>query len=127
MNLVDIGNKVFDRLVAAHGENPAERIAFFQCIMSNQPWFLPSWTKDNPDARLSISNEGIWFGLEDAVIDELNLQIRAIGQDKLEKEQADYIKKERVEREKAELMLKDGAIYNFWENNKDSTNIEIIW
>ena len=127
MNLVDIGNRVFDQLVSSHGEDPTERLNFFHCIMSGQPWFLKSWTKDNPDARLSISKEGIWFGLEDAVIDELNLQIRALGQTKLENEQADYIKGERAEREKAEKMLKDGAIYNFWENGKNSTNIEIIW
>jgi len=127
MNLIDIGNQVFDQLVAAHGENPEERLNFFTCILSEQPWFLPSWTKENPDANVSISQSGVSFGIEDAVISAINAKIQEeIAQIKAE-ELAAARAEAQAERAKAERMLKDGAIYNFWEDQSNNTNIEIKW
>jgi hypothetical protein len=127
MNFIDIGNRVFDQLVAAHGEIPEERLNFFTCILAGQPWRLPSWTRENASAVITVSQTGISFGIEDSVISAINTKIQEEIAATKAKELATEQAQAQAERAKAERMLKDGAVYNFWDNQSNNTNIEIKW
>jgi len=71
MTLVDIGNRVFDRLVDAYGENPADRLDFFHHVMAEQPWNLLG----SAGSTVKVSITEISFNFEDEILNQIQAEI----------------------------------------------------
>lgn len=114
MDIIDIGNKVFDRLVDSYGEDPESRLLFLAGCTTGYEWFVI-----NSDKRLFVTENGISYNFEDEVINQINLEISEIKK-AAELELAKRITKEM---ESGRDKFKDGDIYHFWSD--DSKNIDI--
>jgi len=63
MDVIDIGHKVFDRLVDSYGEDPASRLLFLAGCTTGFEWFVI-----NSDKQLIVTDHGISSNFEDEVI-----------------------------------------------------------
>ena len=116
MDVIDIGHKVFDRLVDSYGEDPQSRLLFLAGCTTGFDWFVI-----NSDKTVLVTEDGISANFEDEVITQINDEIQAEKR-KLSEELAKKITKElEMGRDK----FKDGDTYEFWSNNSNNINIDL--
>mgnify|MGYP000167671068 CR=1 FL=1 len=72
MDVIDIGHKVFDRLVDTYGEDPASRLLFLAGCTTGFEWFVI-----NSDKTVLVTYHGISANWEDEVITQINADIQA--------------------------------------------------
>jgi hypothetical protein len=116
MDVIDIGNKVFDRLIAEYGEDPGGRLLFLAGCTTGFDWFVL-----NSDKTLTVSEFGISANFEDEVITQINEELAAARRSREEAAAANFAK----ELEKGRDKFKDGDTYEFWSNNSNNININI--
>lgn len=115
-DLIDLGNLVFDQLLAVHGEVPESRMLFLYGITTTTEWFVI-----NSNKSLRIDAGGVTKNFNDPVIDNLSAQWVAL------KQQVDYVRLERaLNRMRAEFdrpAPKDGDIWEFGNSNNSFRDI----
>lgn len=116
MDVIDIGNKVFDRLIAEYGEDPGGRLLFLAGCTTGFDWFVL-----NSDKTLTVSEFGISANFEDEVITQINNEITSAKRIREEAAAAKFTK----ELEKGRDRFKDGDTYEFWSNNGNGININL--
>lgn len=116
MDVIDIGHRVFDRLVDFYGEDPQSRLLFLAGCTTGFDWFVI-----NSDKTVLVTEDGISANFEDEVITQINNEIQAEKR-KLSEELAKKITKEL---EKGRDKFKDGDTYEFWSNNSNNINIDL--
>ena len=72
MDVIDIGLKVFDRLVDKYGEDPESRLLFLAGCMTGYKWFVI-----NSDKTILVSDGGISANWEDELFTQINADLRA--------------------------------------------------
>lgn len=116
MDVIDIGNKVFDRLIAEYGEDPGGRLLFLAGCTTGFSWFVL-----NSEKTLTVSELGISANFEDEVITQINTEILAERRIRDEAIAAKFAQ----ELEKGRDKFKDGDTYEFWSNTGSNININI--
>jgi len=116
MDLIDIGNRVFDRLVDTYGEDPESRLLFLAGCTTGYEWFVI-----NSDKKLLITDNGISLNFEDSVISQINFELTELKK-KREQEIAERITQEM---ERSRDKFKDGDTYEFWSNDLHNINIDL--
>jgi hypothetical protein len=116
MDVIDIGNRVFDRLIDKYGEDPGGRLLFLAGCTTGFAWFIL-----NSDKTLTVSELGISANFEDEVITQINDELSAERRIRDEAVAAKFAK----ELEKGRDRFKDGDTYEFWSNNGDNININL--
>jgi hypothetical protein len=116
MDVIDIGHKVFDRLVDKYGEDPASRLLFLAGCTTSFEWFVI-----NSDKTLLVTDHGISANFEDEVITQINTEIK----EELRKRDEAVAQKFVQEMEKGRDKFKDGDTYEFWSNSSNNINIDI--
>ena len=116
MDVIDIGHRVFDRLVDFYGEDPQSRLLFLAGCTTGFDWFVI-----NSDKTVLVTEDGISANFEDEVITQINNEIQAEKR-KLAEELAKKITKEL---EKGRDKFKDGDTYEFWSNESNNINIDL--
>lgn len=116
MDVIDIGNRVFDRLVDAYGEDPGSRLLFLAGCTTGFEWFVI-----NSDKKLLVTENGISANFEDGVITQINLELTQL------KKQRDQEIAKRItqEMEAGRNKFKDGDVYHFWSNDSNNINIDL--
>ncbi len=116
MDLIDIGNKVFDRLVDTYGEDPESRLLFLAGCTTGFEWFVI-----NSDKKLLVTENGISANFEDEIITQINTEIKSEKRQRNEEVAQRFAK----EMEKGRDKFKDGDTYHFWSDTSNNTNIDI--
>lgn len=116
MDVIDIGLKVFDRLVDKYGEDPESRLLFLAGCMTGYKWFVI-----NSDKTLLVTDRGISATWEDDVFTQINANLQA----EKRKHDEEVAKKFAAELEKSKDKFKNGDTYEFWSNNSNNINIDI--
>lgn len=116
MDVIDIGHRVFDRLVDSYGENPESRLLFLAGCTTGFDWYVI-----DSDKQLCVRENGISANFEDEVITQINLEIREI----LRKRDEEIAKKFAKELEKGRDKFKDGDTYHFWSDDSNNINIDL--
>lgn len=116
MDVIDIGNRVFDRLVDTYGEDPESRLLFLAGCTTGFEWFVI-----NSDKKLLVTDSGVSANFEDEVITQINLEISTMIKQKNEAVAAKFAK----EMEKGREQFKDGDTYHFWSNDSNNININL--
>ena len=116
MDVIDIGHRIFDRLVDTYGEDPASRLLFLAGCTTGFEWFVI-----NSDKTVLVTDHGISANWEDEVITQINADIQA------EKRKLDEAAAKKVteEMEKGRNKFKDGDTYEFWSDTSNNINIDI--
>ena len=116
MDVIDIGHKVFDRLVDSYGEDPESRLLFLASCTTGFEWFVI-----NSDKQLTVTDHGISANFEDEVITQINAEIK----EELRNRDEAVAKKFAQEMERGRDKFKDGDTYEFWSNSSNNINIDI--
>lgn len=116
MDVIDIGHKVFDRLIAEYGEDPDSRLLFLAGCMAGFDWHVI-----NSDKKLIISEVGVSANFNDDVINQINIELKEIQRIKDEEVAKNFAKELSKGRDK----FKDGDTYHFWGDDSNNTNINI--
>lgn len=117
-DIIDLGNKVFDHLIEAHGELPESRTMFLYGITMASTWFILGTNK-----TLIIEEGGITKNFEDRYLDELSAEWKKI------KFNREYVAAQEIKRlispENQASSPKDGDTFNFWSNEGEFREIKI--
>ena len=116
MDVIDIGLKVFDRLVDKYGEDPESRLLFLAGCMTGYKWFVI-----NSDKTVLVSDGGISASWEDEVFTQINADLRA----DLRKIEEAAVKKVTDEIASGQNKFKDGDTYEFWSDTSNNININL--
>ena len=117
-DIIDLGNRVFDHLIEAHGELPESRTMFLYGITTGSTWFILGTVK-----TLTIEEGGLTKNFEDLFLDELTLEWKKI---KLNRE---YLAAQQIKRiispENQGNSPKDGDTFNWWNNEGEFREIKM--
>jgi hypothetical protein len=116
MDVIDIGHRIFDRLVDSYGEDPKSRLLFLAGCTTGFEWFVI-----NSDKQLKVTDHGIFANFEDEVITQINAEIK----EEIRKRDEEVAKKFAQEMEKGRDKFKDGDTYHFWSDTSNNINIDI--
>ena len=116
MDVIDIGLKVFDRLVDKYGEDPESRLLFLSGCMAGYEWFVI-----NSDKTVLVTESGISASWEDELFTQINADLLA---EKLQVEEA-AAKKVTDEIASSRNKFKDGDTYEFWSDTSNNININL--
>jgi hypothetical protein len=104
-DIIDLGNKVFDRLLEAHGETTDARLLFLYGITVGNDWHIPGTNK-----VVHIAMDSVSKNFPDQVIDGLfetwRMTIATIDHDRNERALARM-------RSEYEFQVKPGDVYEF--------------
>ena len=116
MDVIDIGHKVFDRLIDAYGEDPESRLLFLAGCMTGYQWFVI-----NSDKQVTVTETGVSANFEDEVITQINLELMK------EKRRVEELAADKVikDLDKGLNQFKNGDTYEFWSNNSNNININL--
>lgn len=117
-DIIDLGNKVFDLLIEAHGELPESRTIFLYGITMGSTWFILGTSK-----MIVIEDSGLTKNFEDSRLDKLNEEWKQLKFNK-ELEAARKIKS-MISPENQENSPKDGDTFNFWGNEGEFREIKM--
>jgi len=116
MDVVDIGNKVFDRLVDAYGEDPEGRLLFLAGCTTGFEWYVL-----NSEKKLLVTENGVSANFEDEIITQINNELLA----ERRKRDEEIAKRITAEIEKNRDKFKDGDTYHFWSDDSQNININL--
>ena len=117
-DIIDLGNRVFDRLIEAHGELQESRTLFLYSITQGSTWFILG-----SNLQILIEEGGVTSNFEDPVI----LAIDKDWKDsKIRKEYkaAQEIKK-KINPDNQNHSPKDGDIFNLWTTETEFREINL--
>lgn len=117
-DIIDLGNKVFDHLIEAHGEIQESRMLFLYHITTGTPWHILG-----TDKFLIVEEGGVTKNFEDRFLDELTLEWKKIKFNR-EYEAAQRIKRA-ISPENQANSPKDGDVFNFWGNEGEFREIKM--
>lgn len=117
-DLIDLGNKVFDHLIEAHGELPESRTMFLYSITVGSTWYILGTNK-----CLTIEEGGLSKNFEDRFLEEIGLEWKKIKFNR-EYEAAQKIKRA-ISPENQANSPKDGDTFNFWGNEGEFREIKM--
>lgn len=114
-DIIDLGNLVFDQLIAEHGELSESRTLFLYGITTNTTWQIL-----NSQKWVTITQEGVLKNFEDKAIDAYDRawkkQLKTVEVDQARKV---------INAIKREDNLKDGDIIEFGKSSGEWRNINL--
>jgi hypothetical protein len=117
-DIIDLGNRVFDRLIEAHGELPESRTIFLYGITTGSTWFILGTEK-----TVTIEDGGLTKNFEDIVLDALDSEWKQLKFNK-ELAAAQQIKR-MISPENQANSPKDGDTFNWWNNEGEFREIKM--
>jgi hypothetical protein len=106
-DIIDLGNKVFDRLIDAYGETAESRTLFLYGITTNTRWSIIG-----SDHWVLVQADGVFMDFEDPILSDLSQQWLAIRADQEKAETAARLQK--FKDEYTRPTPKDGDTFTFW-------------
>lgn len=107
-DLIDVGNRVFDRLILAHGEMPESRTLFLYGITTGTTWTIIDSTK-----WINIEKTGITKNFEDSEIDQADRDWKFQLESQTQAAAQKIIDKIKPKNDGP----RDGDTYEFWRND----------
>ena len=117
-DIIDLGNRVFDHLIEAHGELPESRTIFLYGITNGSTWFILG-----TDKTVTIEESGLIKNFEDLKLDQLDSEWKQLKFNK-ELAIAQRIKRS-ISPENQLNSPKDGDTFNFWNNEGEFREIKM--
>lgn len=106
-DIIDLGNRVFDRLIEEHGETQESRTLFLYGITTSTKWSIIG-----SDKWVLVHADGVMINFEDDQLAALSNEWRSIRDEQDKAALADRLKRFREEYEKP--TPKDGDTFDFW-------------
>jgi hypothetical protein len=117
-DIIDLGNKVFDRLIEEYGETQDSRMLFLYGITTSTKWSIVG-----SDRWVLVHADGVSINFEDARISSLSSEWQMIRAEKTKTDLAERLKRFRAEYEKP--TPRDGQTFNFWSDSGDFREIQL--
>ena len=117
-DIIDLGNKVFDRLVEEYGESQESRMLFLYGITTSTKWSIIG-----SDKWVLIHADGVMTNFDDGRLADLSEQWRSIRDEQSKVAVANRLKTLREEYEKPSP--KDGETFNFWSDSGSFREIRL--
>lgn len=116
MDLIDLGNLAFNRLIEKHGEIEESRLLFLYGVTTGSRWQIYESAK-----WIQIENEGIVKNFEDDGLDSLNLKWRSLSTKVQEDKVAAKLKQMREEYDRPSP--KPGDTFEFGKSSGEWRNL----
>jgi hypothetical protein len=117
-DIIDLGNRVFDRLIEAHGEIEESRMLFLYGITT-----ATRWDVNGKDLWVLVQQDGVFSNFNDPVITGLSNRWQVIRQNRTKAEVENRLKRFREEYERP--APKDGEVFNFWQGGETFREIRL--
>jgi len=118
IDVIDLGNRVFNRLIDAHGEIEESRILFLYGITTSTRWDISGTGR-----WVQVHDGGVSCNFEDDVIDILSSKWQQIKSQRTQLAVEARLKKFRDEYERT--TPKDGETFNFWQGGETFREIRL--